>query len=59
MALTTGMRQSEILGVRWRDIDFENDTISIRQTLCIMERNWYLLQRLKQVRERFRWIAVY
>ncbi|CAM3830071.1 site-specific integrase [Paenibacillus lactis] len=33
LALTTGMRQSEILGVRWKDIDFENGTISIRQTL--------------------------
>ncbi len=33
LALTTGMRQSEILGLRWKDIDFENGTLSIRQTL--------------------------
>ena len=32
-ALLTGMRQGEILGLRWRDIDFENQTIYIRQTL--------------------------
>ncbi|WP_121604895.1 site-specific integrase [Virgibacillus sp. Bac332] len=33
LALTTGMRQGEILGLRWKDIDIENETISIVQTL--------------------------
>lgn len=33
LALTTGMRQGEILGLRWKDIDEENQTISIVQTL--------------------------
>ncbi|MBO2942517.1 site-specific integrase [Paenibacillus sp. F411] len=33
LALTTGMRQSEILGLRWKDIDFENETLNVRQTL--------------------------
>lgn len=33
LALTTGMRQGEILGLRWKDVDFENRTISIQQTL--------------------------
>lgn len=33
LALTTGMRQGEILGLRWKDIDEENRTISIIQTL--------------------------
>ncbi|MDO6629183.1 tyrosine-type recombinase/integrase [Bacillus thuringiensis] len=33
LALTTGMRQGEILGVRWKDIDFNNDSLSVRQTL--------------------------
>ncbi|MDV2685175.1 site-specific integrase [Alkalihalophilus lindianensis] len=33
MALTTGMRQGEILGLRWKDIDELNGTISIVQTL--------------------------
>ncbi len=33
LALTTGMRQSEILGLRWKDIDFENETLSVRQPL--------------------------
>lgn len=33
LALYTGMRKGEILGLRWKDIDFENKKISIRQTL--------------------------
>jgi integrase len=33
LALSTGMRQSEILGLRWKDIDFENGKLSVVQTL--------------------------
>ncbi len=33
LALFTGMRQGEILGLRWKDIDFDKKTITIRQTL--------------------------
>jgi integrase len=33
LALYTGMRQGEILGLRWEDVDFEKGTINIRQTL--------------------------
>jgi integrase len=33
IALLTGMRQGEILGLRWKDIDMEKQTIYIRQTL--------------------------
>lgn len=33
LALTTGMRQGEILGLRWKDIDFEQDCLRITQTL--------------------------
>ncbi|NBI28310.1 site-specific integrase [Chengkuizengella marina] len=33
LALTTGMRQGEILGLRWKDVDLENNYISVRQTL--------------------------
>src|SRR5690606_13349692 len=31
LAASTGMRQSEILGLRWIDVDFTNQTISVRQ----------------------------
>ncbi|MFC5647645.1 tyrosine-type recombinase/integrase [Paenibacillus solisilvae] len=33
IALLTGMRQGEILGLRWKDIDYEKKIISVRQTL--------------------------
>jgi integrase len=33
LALYTGMRQGEILGLRWEDIDFDGGTICVRQTL--------------------------
>ena len=33
IALSTGMRQSEILGLQWDAINFENDSISVRSTL--------------------------
>lgn len=33
LALTTGMRQSEILGLRWADVDIENKTLHIVQAL--------------------------
>jgi integrase len=33
IALMTGMRQGEILGLRWKDIDFEKKVITVCQTL--------------------------
>lgn len=33
MALCTGMRCGEILGLQWRDIDFKNQVIKVRGTL--------------------------
>jgi integrase len=34
LAVTTGMRRGEILGLRWIDIDFEKRTLSISQALA-------------------------
>ncbi|MBM7702850.1 tyrosine-type recombinase/integrase [Metabacillus iocasae] len=33
LALTTGMRQGEVLGLRWKDVDLEKGLIRIKQTL--------------------------
>ncbi|MEH7275086.1 tyrosine-type recombinase/integrase, partial [Neobacillus vireti] len=32
-AIYTGMRRGEILGVRWQDVDFDNNIIYVRQSL--------------------------
>ena len=32
-AINTGMRRGEVLGLRWQDIDFENNIIYVRQSL--------------------------
>ncbi len=33
LAVTTGLRRGEILGLRWQDIVFENSTLAVRQSL--------------------------
>lgn len=34
VALFTGMREGEICGLAWKDVDFKNGTITVRQQLC-------------------------
>ncbi len=33
LAVATGMRRGELLGLKWSDVDLENDGVSIRRTL--------------------------
>ena len=33
IAITTGMRQGEILGLRWQDLNLKNQSLCIKQTL--------------------------
>ncbi|MEW6045890.1 MAG: tyrosine-type recombinase/integrase [Bacillota bacterium] len=33
LALTTGMRKGELLGLRWQDVDLERATLEVRQSL--------------------------
>jgi len=33
LAVWTGMRQGEMLGLRWKDVDFDNSTLRVVQTL--------------------------
>ncbi|WP_201009070.1 tyrosine-type recombinase/integrase [Paenibacillus glycanilyticus] len=44
LAIMTGMRQGEILGLKWSDIDFEKRTISIRRSL---QKNTTTLKKVK------------
>jgi integrase len=50
LALTTGMRQGEILGLRWKDVDFENGCVRITQTLSGDGKFCYI-QKQSQVQE--------
>lgn len=38
LAAMTGMRQGELIGLRWKDIDFENSMIRIQQTYSRKEK---------------------
>src|SRR5207247_467186 len=33
LALMTGLRQGELLGLRWQDVDFNNSALRVRQAL--------------------------
>jgi integrase len=37
LAVTTGMRRGELLGLKWSDVDIENARLSIRRTLTRIE----------------------
>ncbi|KIL80154.1 tyrosine-type recombinase/integrase [Bacillus badius] len=40
LAITTGMRRGEILGLRWKDIDLEKGVLYVRQTLSKDEKQF-------------------
>jgi integrase len=51
VALTTGMRPSEYLALRWQDIDWERGTVSVVRTLHKNEGQWAFAD-TKRVRSR-------
>lgn len=44
VALAVGLRQGEILALRWPDVDLENGLIHVRHSLQKVERQWRLLE---------------
>lgn len=42
LALTTGMREGEILGLQWNNIDFDEETISVQKTIAYSSNKLYL-----------------
>ena len=54
VALTMGIRQGEILGLAWRDVDFRDGTLTVRQTLArdAQSKDGWRLDRPKTARSR-------
>ena len=40
IALNTGLRESEVFGLRWEDVDFENKTIRVNKQLLFQDKKW-------------------
>jgi len=52
LAITTGMRIGELLGLKWADIDFDRGTISIRRTLQRTSAGLQLIEQTKTAKSR-------
>lgn len=53
----TGLRKGELLGLRWKDIDFKNKTLSVKQTLATVE-NWRLVFQVPKTDKSLRTISL-
>lgn len=53
----TGLRKGELLGLRWKDIDFKNKTLSVKQTLATVE-NWRLEFQVPKTEKSLRTISL-
>jgi integrase len=42
LSLATGMRKGELLGLRWWDVDWDHDTVHVRQTQGVVRGKTYL-----------------
>ncbi len=40
IALNTGLRESEVFGLQWSDIDFENHKVKVHKQLLFQDRKW-------------------
>src|SRR5207302_3272196 len=44
LALGTGMRQGEILGLRWPDVDVDLGRLSVKHSLVHLKGEWFLAE---------------
>lgn len=52
LAVWLGLRRSEIIGLRWEDVDYKNGLLSIREALVQDENNEYQVKGTKTVKSR-------
>ena len=52
LALSTGMRQGELLGLRWRDVDLERRALQVRQTVAFLRGGGYIFGEPKTAKSR-------
>ncbi len=52
LAIYTGMRRGEILGLNWSDIDFANKTIRIQRSLAYIPKKGYVLTSTKTLKSK-------
>ncbi len=52
LALTTGMRRGELIGLRWQDVSFEHRSISIHRTVSYVARRGFLVSEPKTATSR-------
>jgi integrase len=51
-ALSVGLRRSEVMGLRWQDVDFEQGVLSIRHTSVVQDSGFDLGERTKTNKSR-------
>lgn len=52
IAATCGLRSSEVLGLAWRDVNLEEGTLTVRQTLIRVDGEYLLRERRKTLKSR-------
>ena len=52
LALTTGMREGELLGLKWEDVDFAHKTVQVRRTISRVPREGFKVAEPKTPKSR-------